>query len=301
MNINEISKKLSEKIDDVRIKENMASHTSFKVGGCADVMAIPKSQSEIKHAVVTTAALRCPIFVMGRGTNLIVTSKGFRGVILKLADHYSGVEFDGEYATVKSGTPLGIFVRDAINRSLGGVEFLGGIPGTVGGAVYMNAGAYGGEIGDLVEQVYLVSRAGDLTLSRDEMGFGYRRSILNTMPLVITGLRLRLKKCHAEQCRQKLAELSEQRRQKQPLEYPSAGSTFKRPQGYYAGALIEQAGLKGLRIGGAEVSEKHAGFIVNKGGATPEDILALIEEVRLRVMENSGVMLEPEVKVIGEK
>ena len=301
MNIDEVSKALSEKIDDVRIGENMALHTSFKTGGCADIMAVPKDLSEIRHTVQTVFGFGCPLFVMGRGTNLIVTGKGYRGVILKLADAFSGVQIEGDGVTVKSGTPLAVLVRETMAASLGGIEFLGGIPGTVGGAVFMNAGAYGGEIGEFIEEVYLTSKNGDVTLRKEEMRFGYRESILGAMPLIVTGAKLKLARCGAAESQKKLTEFSERRREKQPLEFPSAGSTFKRPAGHFAGALIEQAGLKGLSVGGAAVSEKHAGFIINKGGATPEDILALIDTVRRRVMAHSGVMLEPEVKVIGER
>lgn len=301
MNINEIGKKLSEKLSDVRVNESMANHTSFKVGGCADVMVVPTKKSEILHVVRTVSALNCAMVVIGKGTNLLVTSKGIRGVVMKLADNYSGMTFEDEYVTAKSGTSLAVLVKEAVSRSLGGAEFLGGIPGTLGGAVTMNAGAYNGEIGDLVKEVQLVCQSGEVTLSQDEMTFGYRKSILSVMPLVVTGAKLKLTKCDIDTSKKRLAELSSRRREKQPLEYPSAGSTFKRPEGRYAGALIEQAGLKGFCIGGAEVSQKHAGFIVNKDGATSEDIIALIEAVQKRVLETSGVKLETEVKMIGER
>lgn len=300
METGRIAEALSERIKDVRQGESMALHTSFKAGGPADIMALPKTPDDIKHALAITAAYDCPLFVMGRGTNLLVTSKGYRGVVLKLADNFAGAAFEGEYVTAKSGTPLAALVREAIDHGLGGAEFLGGIPGTLGGAVYMNAGAYEGETCDLVEEVYLVSESEELTVKKSGMGFGYRSSMLNKTPFIVTGVRLKLKPCSTEESLKKLAEFNKRRREKQPLEYPSAGSTFKRPKGCYAGALIEQAGLKGLMIGGAQVSEKHAGFIINTGGAAPEDILALIEKVRREVYEYSGVVLEPEVKVVGE-
>ena len=301
MDVSTIIKALGDGIQDVRSSESMANHTSFKVGGCADVMVLPANEDEIMHAVRTAANLDAPLFVMGKGTNLLVTDKGIRGVVLKLADNFSGMDFGGDCVRVKSGTPLTVLVREAMNHLLGGIAFLGGIPGTLGGAVTMNAGAYGGEIGGHVLEVYAVSGEGAATLSQDEMDFGYRRSLLGRKPYIVTGALLQLEKCDIEESRKQLAELNEKRRQKQPLEYPSAGSTFKRPEGHYAGALIEQAGLKGLNIGGAEVSQKHAGFIINKGGATPGDIIALIEEVQRRVFENSGVRLETEVRIIGER
>jgi UDP-N-acetylmuramate dehydrogenase len=301
METGEIAKALSERIEDVRRDESMAQHTSFKTGGPADIMALPKSADEIKHALAVTAAYGCPLFVMGRGTNLLATSKGYRGVVLKLADNFAGVAFDGKYVKAKSGTPLAALVRDAIDHGLGGAEYLGGIPGTLGGAVYMNAGAYEGETGDFIDEVYLVSGNEEFAVKKSDMGFGYRSSMLGVKPYIVVGARLRLKPCSAEESLKKLAEFNRRRRDRQPLEYPSAGSTFKRPKGHYAGALIEQAGLKGLRIGGAQVSEKHAGFIINTGGAAPEDILALIEHVRKEVYEHYGVSLEPEVKVVGER
>lgn len=301
MHINEISGALSKKIEDVRDKEPMSAHTSFKVGGCADVLVLPKNEDEIDHAVQTMASLELPMFVMGKGTNLLVTSKGIRGVVLKLADNFAGMVFDGQFVTAKSGTSLASLVREAADRNLGGAEFLGGIPGTLGGAISMNAGAYGGEICNHVEEVYFSTPAGRVTMRADEMGFGYRCSILSHVPLVMTGAKLKLEACDREGSIGRLCELNSRRRDKQPLEFPSAGSTFKRPDGNYAGALIEQAGLKGCCIGGAQVSEKHAGFIINKGDATPEDIIALIAHVQSRVMETSGVMLETEVKVVGQR
>lgn len=301
MNIDTIAAALSENIADVRIDESMANHTSFKVGGCADIMVVPTTKQEILHAVFTMEKMDATMFVMGKGTNLLVTSNGIRGVVMKIADNFSGLTFDGEYVKVKSGTSLSALVKQAHAYGLGGAEFLGGIPGTLGGAVYMNAGAYGGEIGDCVDEVYFATTAGERTLSHAEMAFGYRKSICAAQPGVVLGAKLKLQKCDVSESKKILSELNGRRRDKQPLEYPSAGSTFKRPDGYYAGALIEQAGLKGFCIGGAQVSEKHAGFVINKGNATPEDILQLIKEVQRRVKQNSGVILETEVKVVGEK
>ncbi len=301
MSLNNAYKVLSGGIADVRRDEPMASHTSFKTGGPADIMVLPSSESEIRHAVRTADNLKLPLFIMGRGTNLLITSKGLRGIVLKLADKFSGIEIDSEDVYAKSGTSLSSLVRECIEHGLGGAEFLGGIPGTVGGAVYMNAGAYGGEIKDFVKEVYFCTPAGEISLLPDKMRFGYRRSILETMHMTVTRVHLKLFSCSAEQSRKKLAELNAKRREKQPLEYPSAGSTFKRPQGGFAGTMIEQAGLKGLKIGGAQVSNKHAGFIINTGGATPEDIIALIELVQARVKEKTGILLEPEVRIIGER
>ncbi len=301
MNQDKIFSALSEKIEDVRRSEPMAAHTSFQVGGGADIMVLPASANEVQHVLLTARRMETPLFVMGRGTNLLVTSKGIRGIVMKLADNFSGVEIDGDCVTAKSGTPLAVLVQEAMDQSLGGAEFLGGIPGSVGGAVCMNAGAYGGEIGDFVQEVTFATPAGVLTLNNTEMNFGYRRSVLSSLPLIVTGATLKLISCSREESMEKLCALNEQRRSKQPLEYPSAGSTFKRPEGGYAGTMIDQAGLKGLRIGGAEVSEKHAGFVINSGNATPEDIITLIQEVQKRVFDHCGVKLEPEVKIVGER
>ena len=285
-------------VKDVRLNEPMSEHTSFKLGGPADVMVLPKTGEEILEVLRLVNAKE--LFVMGRGTNLLVTSKGIRGVVMKLADNFSGVEFSGSQATAKSGTQLSVLVRRCLEKKLGGIEFLGGIPGALGGAVAMNAGAYGGEICDYIKEVVLASPAGIVTLSADEMDFSYRSSVLSRLPFIVLEATLDLSGCDPEESRCRISELNTKRRDKQPLEYPSAGSTFKRPEGGYAGALIEQAGLKGLSIGGAQVSEKHAGFVINKGGAVPEDVIALIAEVQRRVMQHSGIHLEPEVKVVGE-
>ena len=295
-----VQKALCQYISDVRLDEPMSQHTSFKVGGPADVLALPKTKEEVLHAVQTLAAIGCPMLIMGRGTNLLVRSNGIRGAVIKLADNFSDVTVKGDYVTAQSGTALSALVRSAMAKGLGGAAFLAGIPGTLGGAVAMNAGAYGGEICPFIEEVYLVSRVGEVTLRREEMRFGYRRSVLSEYPLVVTGAKLKLQRVPAKDTKAEVAELAERRREKQPLEYPSAGSTFKRPQGYYAGTLIEQTGLKGISVGGAQVSEKHAGFIINTGSATPEDILNLIALVQQRVMEASGVKLEPEVRIVGE-
>lgn len=300
MDIGVIAKALSERIEVVRVNESMAAHTSFKTGGPADILVMPRSIEEIKHVILTADRFQCPLFIMGKGTNLLVTSKGIRGIVMKIAENFSGVEVHREHVKAKSGTPLSVIIKEAMAHSLGGAEFLGGIPGALGGAVCMNAGAYGGEIGSFIEEVYILCGSKEVTLGQQEMGFGYRKSLLSDKPYIVIGAKLKLQKCPAEESRQKLLELNEKRREKQPLEFPSAGSTFKRPEGYYAGTLIEQAGLKGLCVGGAQVSRKHAGFIINTGGAAPEDILALIEEVRRRVLANSGVTLEPEVKIVGE-
>lgn len=293
-----VIEELKNKIEDVRINEPMSRHTSFKLGGTADVMVLPKTHEEILSVLKIVDSK--DLFVMGRGTNLLVTSKGIRGVVMKIADNFSGVEIEGTHAVVKSGTQLSALVRQTCGEALGGIEFLGGIPGTLGGAVAMNAGAYGGEIGDFVEEVTLASKSGIIVLRAQEMNFSYRHSIISDLPVVVVSAKMCLTCCDPDESRCRQRELNARRREKQPLEYPSAGSTFKRPSGYYAGALIQEAGLKGFRVGGAQVSEKHAGFVINTGDATPEDVISLIEEVQRIVKEKSGVSLETEVKVVGE-
>lgn len=289
---------LKNKIDDVRIDEPMGRHTSFKLGGPADVMVLPKTQEEIISVLNIVDSK--DLFLMGRGTNLLVTSKGIRGVVMKIADNFSGVDIIGTHAVVKSGTQLSALVRQTCGEALGGIEFLGGIPGTIGGAVAMNAGAYGGEIGDFVEEVTLATRSGIIVLRADEMNFSYRHSIISDLPVVVVSAKMFLTCCDPDESKCKQRELNARRREKQPLEYPSAGSTFKRPSGHYAGALIQEAGLKGFSVGGAQVSEKHAGFVINTGDATPDDVISLIKEVQRIVKEKSGVSLETEVKVVGE-
>lgn len=289
---------LKNKIDDVRINEPMSRHTSFKLGGPADIMVLPKTQEEIVSVLKIVDSK--DLFIMGRGTNLLVTSKGIRGVVMKIADNFSGVDITGTHAVVKSGTQLSALVRQMCSEALGGIEFLGGIPGTLGGAVAMNAGAYGGEIGDFVEEVTLASKSGIIVLRAQEMNFSYRHSIISDLPVVVVSAKMCLECCDPDESRLRQRELNARRREKQPLEYPSAGSTFKRPSGYYAGALIQEAGLKGFSVGGAQVSEKHAGFVINTGNATPEDVISLIKEVQRIVKEKSGVSLETEVKVVGE-
>lgn len=295
-----VQKALCQYIGDVRLDEPMSQHTSFKVGGPADVLALPETKEQVLHAVQALTAIGCPMFIMGRGTNLLVRSGGIRGAVIKLADNFSGVTVKGDYVTAQSGTALAALIRAAIPKGLGGAAFLAGIPGTLGGAVMMNAGAYGGEICQVVEEVYCVSRVGEVTLRNEEMRFSYRHSVLSDYPLVVTGAKLKLQRVPAKDTKKEVAELAQRRRDKQPLEYPSAGSTFKRPTGCYAGTLIDQTGLKGLSVGGAQVSGKHAGFIINTGNATPEDILGLIALVQQRVLEASGVKLEPEVRIVGE-
>ena len=231
----------------------------------------------------------------------MVSYKGYRGVVIQLWKNFSDIETEDNTITVKAGTLLSKVAAEALEESLTGMEFASGIPGTMGGAVMMNAGAYGGEMKDIIREVTVLTREGELlTLSKEEMNFGYRTSVVKEKGYVVISAVLQLRKGDREEIRKVMDELKERRVTKQPLDMPSAGSTFKRPEGYFAGKLIMDAGLRGFSVGGAQISEKHCGFVVNKGDATAADVLGLIGEVQKRVQEKFGVALEPEVKFLGE-
>jgi UDP-N-acetylmuramate dehydrogenase len=279
----------------------MSEHTTFKTGGIADMMLLPATEEEAAAALRFLKDGAIPYVVIGRGSNLIVRDGGYRGAVVKLAENFSRIGVSGVYVTAQAGATLAELVHTAHANGLTGMEYAGGIPGSVGGAVVMNAGAYGGEIKDHVEAVNILDR--DLTPARMEnagLCYGYRSSILQTNGATVLSAVFRLEEGDVQRAREVLGDLNRQRRDKQPLQYPSAGSVFKRPAGNFAGTLIEKAGLKGYAIGGAQVSEKHAGFIINTGGARASDIIALIAHVQKTVLLKSGVALEPEVKIIGE-
>ncbi len=285
----------------IKYNEPMKNHTTFRVGGFADILAQPKSSKELTALIEAARSENIPVTIIGNGSNLLVTDKGIRGLVIKIAKEFSDISVDGDVITAQSGALLSRIASIAYENSLSGFEFASGIPGTIGGAVYMNAGAYGGEIKDVLESCEYLEN-GEIKIARiDELELSYRRSKFSEKGGIITGVSLRLKKSDKSEILAKMQDYKTRRVTKQPLEYASAGSTFKRPAGYFAGALIEGAGLKGLSVGDAEVSKKHAGFIINKGNATAGDIIELIELVRKKVYESSGVMLEPEVKIIGEK
>ncbi len=280
--------------------EPMARHTSFRVGGPADVLVLPGSAEELAAALRICREEGAPARVIGAGTNLIVADAGVRGAVIALGEGFSAVTRDGLSIEAEAGAKLARVSQEALAAGLTGLEFAAGIPGTVGGGAVMNAGAYGGEIAGCLEWADILGRDGSVArLSNAEMGFGYRTSLPLREGGVVLRARFTLRPGDVEEIGAAMREFNRRRRVKQPLEYPSAGSTFKRPEGHFAGALIEQAGCKGLAVGGAQVSEKHAGFIVNTGGATAADILALIGEVRRRVFEQSGVRLEREVRLLG--
>ncbi len=285
---------------EVLIDSPMSRQTSFKVGGNADIIAFPKTESTLADVIEKSKNNNIPFMVMGNGSNLLVNDNGIRGVVIKTTSMNPDITVNGDTITCSAGTPLSKLCITALENSLTGLEFAYGIPGTVGGAVFMNAGAYGGEMKDVLTCVHHI--APDFTtgkLTAENLDLGYRKSFYSkNTDYIITAAQFRLKKGDKTEIRAKMDELMGRRKDKQPLEFPSAGSTFKRPEGYFAGALIEQCNLKGYSIGGAQVSEKHAGFIINKDSATAEDILSLIDYVKETVKNNTGVTLEPEVRII---
>lgn len=281
--------------------EPMSRHTTFRVGGEAECMAVVETKEELSQLVSYLGRIEQDYFVLGNGSNLLVGDKGYRGIILKLGPRLSAVGVEKNHIAAGAGVLLSRVAAVARDAGLSGLEFAAGIPGSMGGAIVMNAGAYGGEMKQVVQMVRVMDKEGEiLTLDNDTMEFGYRTSIIRDRPFIVLGVVLKLTPGNKEEISAKMEELMKQRKSKQPLEYPSAGSTFKRPEGYYAGKLIMDAGLRGYRIGGAQVSEKHCGFVVNAGGASAADIREVIEEVQERVKDRFHVRLEPEVIFLGD-
>lgn len=283
------------RITKVKENEPMRDHTTFRIGGPARYFAEPASEEELKQLIAAARDFSLPYVVIGRGSNLLVDDEGVDALVVHLGDRFSGVDIRGRVITARSGTSLAALAGTAGAAGLTGLEFAAGIPGSLGGAVYMNAGAYGGEMKDVVaESRYLDEEGAFHTVTNH--AFGYRKSLYTGKPWIITSARLTLNFGEEASIRATMATLAQKRREKQPLTQPSAGSVFKRPEGHFAGMLIEQAGLKGMSVGGAKVSEKHAGFIVNTGNATCDDVLRLIEKIQKAVQETSGVLLETEIK-----
>ncbi|MDD6810480.1 MAG: UDP-N-acetylmuramate dehydrogenase [Lachnospiraceae bacterium] len=281
--------------------EPMSRHTTFKVGGEADCMLLIEKEEELIKLIPYFQKIEQDYFVLGNGSNLLVGDKGYRGIVLKLGDGMKQITVEGNHIRVQAGALLSQTAAAARDAGLTGMEFAAGIPGSVGGAVVMNAGAYEGEMKQIVESVKVMDLTGEiLILDNDTMEFGYRTSIMKDRPFVVLETVLQLQPGEKEEIQKKMDELAELRRSKQPLNFPSAGSTFKRPEGHFAGQLIMEANMRGFRIGGAQVSEKHCGFIVNTGKATAEDIKEVIEEVQIRVKERFHIMLEPEIIFLGE-
>ena len=295
---------LAKAIDPKGLVRNasMKEYTSLKAGGSADLLVIPKTEEELRLALAVIAENAVPCFIMGNGTNLLVRDGGYRGVIVKIGADLSAIKTEEETVFAEAGALLSVVAAEALSKSLSGFEFASGIPGSLGGAVFMNAGAYGGEMKHVVSEVNVVSADGkrERTLSVSEMAYGYRSSALMETGELVLSAKLRLTRGDRSDIAATMKELTIRRNEKQPVCYPSAGSFFKRPQGLFAGKLIEEAGLKGERVGGASISTLHAGFLINDGRASASDILALMEKVQQEVHAQFGVMLEPEVRIIGE-
>ncbi len=297
---NSIFSLLSGVLDESMIlcDEPMSRHTSFKIGGNADFLVMPENMKQIESVIGLLREKGIRYTVIGNGSNLLVDDNGIRGVVVKLAKNFSNTVASGNTIIARSGVLLSRLASVALENSLTGLEFAAGIPGTLGGAVMMNAGAYGGEMKDVVCETTYLNGGGEIkTICGAEHGFGYRKSIFGKEDIILEST-LSLQKGERSEISKKMAELNAQRREKQPLEHPSAGSAFKRPEGYFAGKLIQDAGLKGYKLGGASVSEKHSGFIVSDGTATCADVLALIDHVKAEVLRQFGVELEPEVRYI---
>ena len=299
--LTELQQKISALISDIELRfdEPMANHTSFRIGGGAEVMAFPKSIDELSCILKVSALLDCKSAILGAGTNVLAPDEGIRGLVICLKDCLGGMEQTGENRIrVMAGVTMTRAAVFAANLGLSGLEFAHGIPGTVGGGVYMNAGAYGGEICQVCKSVDVMDFSGELRrFSAEEMEFSYRHSILEEKPGIVVAAEFELTNAPVEQIKAKMKELMGKRSASQPLDLPSAGSAFKRPVGGYAAALIDGAGLKGFSVGGAAISTKHAGFAVNLGSATAEDVKCLLRQVSDIVFEKSGIRLEPEVRI----
>jgi UDP-N-acetylmuramate dehydrogenase len=291
--------------DRVRRNESMADHTSFRIGGPADYYVVPEDSASLASGIALCRQREIPFFILGNGTNLLVGDKGFRGVIFHLYKTMASItclEEDGVMCVrAGAGALLSKVGKVVAEKGYAGFEFATGIPGSVGGAVMMNAGAYDGEIGNFLQYAIVLDENGnEQKLTLEDMDFGYRHSSVMDRGYIVLETCLKFEKGDRDAILERVEELLAKRKKSQPLDYPSAGSTFKRPEGYFAGKLIQDAGLKGFTVGGAQVSEKHAGFVINTGGATAADVRELIRQVQEKVFEQSGVMMEPEVRMIGE-
>lgn len=286
--------------ENISIKEPMKKHTTFRIGGEADLFLRMENPHQLKEVQNYLQKLGMPYYILGNGSNLLVSDEGYRGVILEIADKMNTIRVEGNSIIAQAGALMSQIAHVAYEHGLTGFEFAAGIPGTIGGGVVMNAGAYGGELKNVVTTVEVLNSNGEiLSLDNQTMEFGYRTSILKKYPFIVTEVRIELQEGCKEEIKATMDDLAAKRREKQPLEYPSAGSTFKRPEGYFAGKLIMDAGLRGYQVGGAQVSEKHCGFVINKGEATATDVKQLIADVQKEVKKQFEVELEPEVIFLG--
>lgn len=295
--VNVLKQKFRE--NQLLFDEPMKKHTSFKIGGNADILVLPQSVEEITFLIELLEKNSINYFVMGNGTNLLVSDNGFRGVIIKISKNFSEIKVDGNILAAQSGAFLSKIANTALKNRLSGFEFASGIPGSLGGAVCMNAGAYGGEMKDIIKSVTVFDKGAVKKLSAEEAEFEYRNSRILKEKMIVLEAEINLKEGNGDEISSLMSELKAKRNEKQPVEMPSAGSTFKRPEGYFAGKLIMDAGLKGFSVGGAQVSEKHCGFVVNKGDATCSDVLQLCDKIKNIVFQKFGVKLETEIRVIG--
>ncbi len=287
--------------EQILTNEPMSRHTTFRIGGPADYFIMPGTAEELAQVIRLCREADMPFYIMGNGSNLLVGDKGYRGAVIQIFKRMNEVRVQDNCIYAQAGALLSKIAAEALKAGLGGFEFASGIPGTLGGALMMNAGAYGGEMKQVLKSAEVLDMEGNVfSLPVEEMELGYRTSIFSKRGYIVLGAEIVLQPGNPQEIRDKMEDLKERRVTKQPLEYGSAGSTFKRPEGYFAGKLIQEAGLRGFRVGDAQVSEKHCGFVINRGNATAAEVMRLMNEVTDRVEKNSGVRLEPEVKRIGE-
>ena len=299
----ELGKKLLSILKEEQVKkdEPMKSHTTFRGGGPADYFVTPQTAEEVAKVREACTQDNVPYYIVGNGSNLLVSDKGYEGVIIQIYKQMNQVKVEGAQIHAQAGALLSMIAKRALDAELTGFEFAAGIPGTLGGACVMNAGAYGGEMKDVLKSVTVLTDKGEVkTLAKEELELGYRTSVIAKKGYIVLEAVLELQKGEKEKIQAVMDDLKERRVTKQPLEYPSAGSTFKRPEGYFAGKLIQDAGLRGFQVGGAQVSEKHCGFVINKDQATASDVMNLMNQVSDKVYEEFGVRLQPEVKRLGE-
>lgn len=293
---------IKERVSDknILLDEPMMKHTTFRVGGPAKAFVSVDTEKQLSEIIPFLIKVEEPYYVVGNGSNILVGDRGYNGVILEIGSKFNKITVNDNIIIAQAGALMSSVARIALENGLTGFEFASGIPGTMGGGVVMNAGAYGGELKDVVKNVKVMSPEGEMiNLSGEDMRFGYRNSAIKTGPYIAIEITIELQKGNKDEIEEKMRSLNEQRRSKQPLEFPSAGSTFKRPEGYFAGKLIMDTGLRGFSIGGAAVSEKHCGFVINKKNATAIDIYEVITEVQERVYDKFGVHLEPEIIFLG--
>lgn len=287
---------------EVLFNEEMKKHTTFEIGGPCDVMLVPENEEQVVNGLRVIKENGFSYMVIGNGSNLLISDKGLRKVIIKLGEAFSDLKIEGEKLTVQAGAELSKAAKKSIEKNLTGMEYVSGIPGNIGGAITMNAGAYGGEMKDIVESVKVLGQDLEIhTYSNEEMHFSYRHSRVQEEDLIVLEVVLSLKEGNPDEIKELYDSLTERREDKQPLEYASAGSTFKRPEGHYAGKLIDDAGLRGYRYKNAMVSEKHCGFVINVGGSTCEEVLHVIHHIQKEIYDKYRVELQPEVKILGEE